>query len=131
MKRTYRLRDRRRFQEVRKRGRCWVHPLCVLCVLPNRLPYSRFGFSVSRRIGKAVARNRAKRRLREIVRQRQNNIRPGYDMVFIARRPIVDASHQALVAAVEGLLREAALWVKPDPATSPTAANAKRGEEHG
>ncbi len=80
-------------------------------MLPNGLPYSRFGFSVSRRIGKAVVRNRAKRRLREIVRQRQHAIRPGYDIVFIGRRPIVNASHAELVQAVETLLRRAKLWV--------------------
>jgi len=114
VKRTYRLRDHRRFQRVRGEGRCWAHPLCVLCVLPNGLPFSRFGFSVSRRIGKAAVRNRTKRRLREIVRQRQNNIQPGYDMVWIARRPIVHASHAELVAAVESLLQQAGLWTDPE-----------------
>ncbi len=83
--------------------------------MPNGLGYSRFGFAVSRRIGKAAARNRVKRRLREIVRQRQNNIRPGYDLVFIARRPIVKASHPDLVAAVETLLRRANLWIAATP----------------
>lgn len=82
----------------------------MLCVLPNDLPFSRFGFSVSRRVGGAVVRNRTKRRLREVVRQRQHQIRPGYDLVFIARPPIVRASHQELVQAVENLLQRAQLW---------------------
>lgn len=127
MKRQYRLRDPKRFQQVRRQGRCWAHPLCVLCVLPNGLPYSRFGFSVSRRVGKAAKRNRAKRRLREIVRQRQNSIRPGYDLVFIARPPIVDAPHEALVAAVESLLREARMW-RAEPAGEVAVARGAKEE---
>lgn len=83
-----------------------------MCVLPNGLSYSRFGFTASRRIGKAVVRNRSRRRMREIVRQRIPHIRPGYDVVFIARRPIVRASHAELVQAIEYLLRHADLWVE-------------------
>jgi len=67
---------------------------------------------VSRRVGKAVVRNRSKRRLREIVRQRMAHIRPGYDVVFIARPSMVHASHEDLVRAVETLLRRAHLWVE-------------------
>ncbi len=55
-------------------------------------------------------RNRVKRRLREIVRRRQHHIRPGYDVVFIARRPIVNSTHEELVRAVETLLRRSRLW---------------------
>jgi len=110
VQKRYRLREKKRFQQVRGEGRCWAHPLCVLCVLPNDLPYSRFGFSVSRRVGGAVVRNRVKRRLREIVRRCQHHIRPGYDVVLIARRPIVTSTHEELVHAVETLLRRSHLW---------------------
>jgi len=111
VQRQYRLREKRQFQQVRGEGRCWAHPLCVLCVAPNHLPYSRFGFSVSRRIGGAVVRNRVKRQLREIVRRRMAHIKPGYDVVLIARRPIVRATHEERVNAVETLLRRARLWM--------------------
>jgi len=114
MKRRFRVRERARFQQVRGEGQCWAHPLCVLCALPNELPYSRFGFSASRRVGGAVARNRSKRRLREIVRQRQHHIRPGYDVVFIARPPMMRASHEELVRAVVTLLQRARLWEAED-----------------
>ncbi len=114
VKRQYRLRDKKRFQEVRERGRCWTHPLCVMCVLPNGLPYSRFGFTASRRVGKAVMRNRSRRRLREIVRQRMTYIRPGYDLVFIARPRMVTATYQELVQAVEDVLHRAGLWAGPE-----------------
>ncbi len=115
VKRRYRLREKARFQEVRRKGRSYADRLLVLCALPNDLPYSRFGFSVSRRIGKAVVRNRVKRRLREAVRLRMDQIRPGWDVVFIARGPIREADFQAIDAAVARLLRRASLFQEPSP----------------
>ncbi len=109
MKRRYRLREKERFQEVRRKGRSYVDRLLVLSALPNDLPYSRFGFSVSRRIGKAVVRNRVKRRLREAVRLRMGQIEPGWDVVFIARAPIREVDFHTIDAAVARLLRRASL----------------------
>jgi ribonuclease P protein component len=81
----------------------------VLCVLPNDLPRTRFGFSVSKRVGNAVVRNRARRRLREIVRLRLPRIVSGWDVVLIARPPIAQAEFRQIEAAVERLLQQAGL----------------------
>jgi ribonuclease P protein component len=67
------------------------------------------GFSVGKRIGKAVARNHTKRLLRETVRQRLPAIRPGYDLILIARAPIATATLREVAAAVEQLLRRSQL----------------------
>jgi ribonuclease P protein component len=71
------------FEAVYERGRSWVGREIVVRVLPNGLETTRYGFAVSRRVGKAVVRNRVKRRLREIVRQ--TPLRTGWDIVVIAR----------------------------------------------
>ena len=109
MQKRYRLRKTWQFQLVRGKGHSWVHPLLVLYALPNELEYSRVGFSVSKRIGKAVARNRIRRRIREAVRLRWPRVRPGWDMVFIARSRIRGKDYHHISSAVEQLLGTAHL----------------------
>jgi ribonuclease P protein component len=110
LKREYRLRRRDRFEEIRRQGKCWTHRLLVLCLLPNDLPASRFGFSVSKRVGNAVVRNRVRRRLREIVRLRLPAVAPGWDVVLIARPTIAQAEFRQIETAVERLLVQAGLY---------------------
>lgn len=115
MRKKYRLRANADFQRLRREGQTLVHPLLVLSFQPNDLEFSRFGFAIGRRVGRAVMRNRIKRRMRESVRVRMKagNIAAGWDVVFIARSPIRDATfHQVdeavgLVLCRAGLLSEA------------------------
>jgi len=83
----------------------------VLCALRNSLGYSRFGFAASKRIGKAVVRNKARRRMREIMRLKRSMVKPGWDIVLIARPALVQAPYNELVDAVCELLQRAGLWV--------------------
>jgi len=110
MERKYRLRLNADFQRVRQEGQSWANRLMVLCALPNDLEHSRFGFAASKRIGKAVVRNRVRRRMREAVRLRRASIADGWDMVFIARPPIARATYAEIAQAIEELLRRAHLY---------------------
>ena len=56
----------------------------------------RVGFITSRRLGSAVARNRVRRRLREIVRRHQHDLRQDLWIVLIAKRDAANASYRAL-----------------------------------
>lgn len=112
MERKYRLRDSEDFDRVHKEGKTYRHPLAILAVLPNKMQYSRCGFSVSKKVGKATARNRAKRLLREAVRPRQGFILPGRDLVFIARAPLPKATFSEVESAVEKLLSQSRLLAK-------------------
>lgn len=124
MKRRYRVQANQRFQEIRRLGRSYSNEHLVLCILPNSLPYSRYGFSVSSRIGNAVTRNRIKRRLREAVRLRMDSIQPGWDLVFIARNPIRSADYHQMDAACARLIRRAHLLLEPaDVAPTDTSGN--------
>jgi ribonuclease P protein component len=109
MERKYRLRLSADFQRVRKKGRSWANHLMVLCALPNDLEYSRFGFAASKRVGKAVVRNRVRRRMREAVRLRRASVIGGWDVVFIARSPIVHTTYAGISRAIGDLLGRAQL----------------------
>lgn len=95
------------YKSVYSKGGSWANSLLVLKALANGLPIARYGFSVSRRVGKAVVRNRVKRLLREILRV--TPLPPGWDIIFIARSPAASASYAELEESVKGLLSRAGL----------------------
>ncbi len=109
MKRQYRLRRDTGFKRVRRLGKFYASPLMVLAFLQNELNHSRFGFVVNKRLGKAVRRNKIKRRMREATRLRLPKIRSGFDLIFIARQPIRGASYAEIERTLEYLLAKADL----------------------
>ena len=111
--RSHGLRQSARFQAVRKQGRWWSHRLLALGVLANGLDESRCGFSTSKRLGSAVSRNRARRHLREAVRQIWSGVKPGWDLVLAAREPLTDAPFSDIEDAVEMLLQRAQILGAP------------------
>jgi len=73
--------------------------------LRNNLDISRFAFVISTKVDKrATKRNLVKRQLREIVRLRLKKIKPGFDLVFIAQKGIIEKDYKELEKQVEFLL---------------------------
>jgi ribonuclease P protein component len=99
----------RQFQLVYDSGRSWAGKEIVVRALPNGLALARYGFAVGRRVGKAVVRNRIKRRLREILRKAP--LLPGWDIIFIARNPAAQADYKRLEKSVATLLVKAGLSI--------------------
>jgi ribonuclease P protein component len=88
-------------------GKSWASGPVVMKTLPNGLSFSRFGLSVSKRIGNAVTRNRTKRRLREILRRAR--LVQGWDIIIIARPSINGITYDSLQKTIENLLNKADL----------------------
>jgi ribonuclease P protein component len=130
MERRLRLREEADFRRVRAAGRSWGNRWMTLLALPNALPHNRYGFVVGKRVGKAVARNLVKRRLRETLRQldRAGRIAPGHDLAFIVRPALAGATFAETRDAVADLLGRARLLDPPQPPPPDGAAASGAGD---
>lgn len=77
----------REFEKVFHEGKVFKNNTVVLYVIPNNLQYSRLGLVVSKKVGNAVRRNRAKRLLREVYRLNKRLLTSRVDMIAIPRHP--------------------------------------------
>jgi ribonuclease P protein component len=94
-------------------------------------PPARFGFTVTKKIGNAVVRNRIRRRLKEAVRlEGALAAKPGTDYVLVGRRPALDQPFDELVADVVGALKAAAKGAAPSTAKAPRQ-DARKRPDHG
>lgn len=84
------------FRRVYEEGQRRSAPLCVVFFRCNGLPHARLGITVPARLGKAVVRNRVKRRLREVFRRNQAAIPGGWDIVVNPRAAVATTPFQTL-----------------------------------
>ena len=71
----------------------------VLYARKNRTATNRVGITVSKKLGKAHVRNRARRRLREVYRLNEDRFQPGWDIVVVARTRAIYADFSQLTDA--------------------------------
>jgi len=110
MKKAERLTKSEQFTSVYNEGITQVDRILVLKAKHNQLEFSRYGISVSKRVGGAVVRNRIKRILREILRLTPTC--PGWDIVLIARSPSAGGDYQEINKSVVKLLSRAHIMAK-------------------
>jgi ribonuclease P protein component len=107
--RDVRLRKRPEYLKVQGEGKRFPGSRLILLILPRGPGPTRFGLTVSRRLGPAVTRNRVKRRLREIVRLNRSRFAEGADLVLIARGPAVKATRDELERELLRLMQAAGM----------------------
>ena len=103
-----RLKTRREFLRVASRGKRAARPGLVLQALPGVAGQVRLGFTVTKKVGNAVTRNRARRRLKEAARLTLPGLAlDGWDLVLIGRDATPTRPFAELIADLRGALRQA------------------------
>ncbi|MEG1547381.1 MAG: ribonuclease P protein component [Clostridia bacterium] len=114
MKRCYSLKRNKAFRYTYRTGKSAASRTMVLVYSRSREKLVQVGFSVSKKIGNSVVRNRVKRRLRESFGPMIPDVKNGYNLIFIAREPVVNDSFTNICATMRKLLRKANLLVEKE-----------------
>ena len=100
------IKENREFKRMYAKAKSAVTPCMVVYCRRNRLGRNRLGVTVSTKLGGAVVRNRARRRLREVFRLAQPGMKQGWDMILVARARAVDGPWKKLTVAFDRACRE-------------------------
>jgi ribonuclease P protein component len=112
MNSTVTIKQNHEFRRLYNKGLSAVTPSMVVYCRKSRFGHNRLGITVSTKLGCAVKRNRARRRLRELFRLAQPEMKQGYDVVLVARTRAVSVAHKKLKADFDRALAELELTDK-------------------
>lgn len=104
------LRRNWEFQQVFRVGKSIPGREIVLYGLRTKRKLARFGFSISKKVGCAVVRNRLRRRLREICRMHLGNLKTGWDLVMVVRSEAAERDFAALQTAFQQQAQRLGCW---------------------
>ena len=96
MKPAVTLKQNYEFRRLYQKGASSAGSCMVLYCRKNKLGHNRLGLTASVKLGHAVVRNRARRRLREVYRLNSNRLSAGWDIILVARSRTVTASWKEL-----------------------------------
>ena len=111
MQRKFRLTRSEDFKRVRRSGKSYAHPLVVLIVQTNEEPQLKVGIAAGKTVGTAVHRNRAKRLLREAMRNLLPSTASNLDLILIARPGLTTATLEETRHALLNLLGRAQMLI--------------------
>lgn len=109
MKRKYSLKRNKEFRYVYRTGKSVSCKCLVLVYRKNNTGLLRVGFSVSKKIGNSVMRNRIKRRLRSAFDEVLPTVNSDYNIIVIARTPIRDSTYAQICESLNYLLKKSKL----------------------
>lgn len=111
MEKTVTIKAPHLFRRAYAKGKSAATPTLVLYARPNGLGKNRLGLTVGTKVGKAVVRNRVRRRMRESYRLREGTVKTGYDLVLVARSAAAEARYRELDRHLGSLLKRLELFV--------------------
>ncbi|MGM9537697.1 MAG: ribonuclease P protein component [Candidatus Onthomonas sp.] len=114
MKSSVTLKENRDFRRLYSRGKYAACSTLVLYWRPNRLDHNRLGITVSTKLGHAVVRNKIRRRIREIYRLHEQQLRQGMDLVVVARSRAPQVDYWKLDRDFQKLARKLGIWKETD-----------------
>ncbi|GGF17320.1 ribonuclease P protein component [Halobacillus andaensis] len=113
MKKTYRIKKNKEFQQVFHHGQSFANRQLVLYYLKKKdQSHFRIGLSVSKKIGHAVMRNQIKRYLRQAFHELEDQIQSEYDLVIIARKPTHQMGFHEIKSSLTHVLHKSRLLKK-------------------
>ncbi len=104
-----RLKKNHDFLKVYRKGKSLAQHYIVMYYIANGLKFNRIGFSISKKVGNSVVRNRIRRLIFESFLLQQDKIEQGYDFVFIARKKASVAGFKEVSNNIERLLEKVGL----------------------
>lgn len=110
MKFSESLKKNKDFHYVYNNGTSYANRFLVMYVVENGLDTNRLGISVSKKVGNSVVRSRCKRLISENYRLKADQIKEGYDFVFVARTKMKDKKYHDVERAMENLFKKAGLY---------------------
>ena len=99
------LKNFNEFDNVYKNGRSLADKNLVIYIMKNSLPYNRYGFSVSKKVGNSVVRHRVTRLIRESIRLSGHMFNSGLDILVIARNSVKDKKFEDVDASITGIMK--------------------------
>ena len=106
MKHTVALKQNHEFRRLYSKGKSAVSPYFAIYCRKTKRPNSRLGITTGLKLGNAVKRNRARRRIRELYRTNESRLLPGYDIVVVARTRVIYGSYGELERSFLQLMRK-------------------------
>ena len=105
--RQYKLKKTNEFKKNFKQGKSFEKDFIKIKILENTLSISRFACVVSLKISKkANKRNKIKRQLEEIIRLNLDKIKPGFDIIILAKKEIIEKNYLQTEKALTSLLEQ-------------------------
>ena len=96
MRKLYIVKTKQEFEKIINNGKCIKNKYFVIHYIENKLPYDRYGISVSKKLGNAVFRNKYKRKLRTIIDNYKKLYINKKDYIIILRKEAINLDHSTL-----------------------------------